>query len=59
MKAVITTEQEIHSFMEKLQLRSFQLKTSFDPDIVNEVHREFHMELVRFFQEQGSNYPNK
>jgi len=58
MRIIAIQEPEIKALFDKLDLRNIQLKTSFDPEVANDIHRKFHYELVKFFQEAGSNYPN-
>lgn len=62
MKMILITEERITQLMDKLKLVNCEIR---EEDKCNKehlakfVHRKFHYELVKFFQDEGSCYPNE
>ncbi len=51
MKALIIKEKEVKNLLDRLELRNLKLtKGQFTEDTI---HRLFHYEVVKWFQEQG------
>ena len=62
MKQIVLTESEITVFIDSLKLSALELKENTDnaeKAIIENMHRTFHYQVVRFFQGAGSSYPKK
>ncbi len=52
MKVLIFEVKEIEVLLDRLKLAKFELKTRQPP--ADEMHRRFHYEVVKWFNEQGA-----
>ena len=60
MRIIAIQEPEIKAFIDKLSLLNFEIKKKYgaeNEDLASTIHRNFHYEVVTFFQMQGSDYP--
>ena len=62
MRIIAIEEKEIQQVIDQLELEKFRNlkgKESIEYNqAVSDVHRKFHFIMVRFFQDQGSSFPN-
>jgi len=61
MRAIIISEKDIKTCLDNLKLQELELKENESPEnkeFVSEIHRIHHYFVVKFFQDQGSGYPN-
>ncbi len=62
MKIIAIQEHDIKAILDKLKLTKMELQERYKPeyyDMANTMQREFHYNLVKFFQDQGSNFPRE
>ena len=56
MRVIIVEEKDVKVLMEQLELEKLRLTGHQEP--ADEIHRHFHYIVCKWFQEQGSSYPN-
>ncbi len=57
MRLIAIKEPDIKHLLTKLKLTDYEMKDRYrteHTDLANRIHRAFHYELVRFFQDQGA-----